>query len=55
MVKEKLYESTKTVHLDSTLHRLCKEIADEESIAIQEVVNTSVREYINRKKKETFF
>lgn len=55
MPKKKLYESTKTVHLDGTLHRLCKEIADKEKIAIQEVINACVREYINRKKKENFF
>ena len=53
--KLKLYESTKTVHLDGTLHKLCKRIAEKEHTPLQDVINTGIREFVNKKLREDFF
>jgi len=52
---KKLYESTKTVHIDVNLHKLCKRIAEKEAVPIQKIINTAIRDYTNKKLKEDFF
>ena len=52
---KKLYESTKTVHIGESLHKLCKKIADKEDIPLQKFINRAIREYTNKKLKEDFF
>ena len=55
MPEKKLYESTKTVHLDSHLHDEIRDYANTKRLKVQEVVNNGLREWLNRKLKEDFF
>ena len=53
--EKKIYISTKTVHLDNILHQECKDLADKDNTTLQDLVNTGLRDYVNRKKQEDFF
>lgn len=51
---KRLYKSTKTVHIDPNLHKLYKRLADKDEVGLQNMINTGLRDYINRRLKEDF-
>ena len=50
----KIYESTKTIHLNRILHDDLKDYAHRRRQKLQIIVNEALREWLNEKNKEDF-